>query len=90
MSTRERISELINEVMGGCRPEPPGWEDGQPLFADGIGLASLDFATLVVRLEQETGYDPFRAGDVERLPQTLGELVEIYEQRPGNGETTSQ
>ncbi|MDD4889478.1 MAG: phosphopantetheine-binding protein [Phycisphaerae bacterium] len=52
--------------------------DEQGLFADGVGLDSLDLATLVVRLEQATGRDPFRSGECDRLPRTVGELVSIY------------
>ena len=64
--------------------DPGSLEDSRGLFADGIGLDSLDFATVVVYLEQRLGFDPFRAGQVDRLPATVGQLVSIYSgPRPG-------
>lgn len=43
------------------------------------GLDSLGFATLVARLEEDLGYDPFTLMDEPVYPQTFGELVEIYQ-----------
>lgn len=56
--------------------------DGVPVTAasplDGsLGLDSLDFAEVVVRLEQRFGFDPFAHGMVERL-QTVGDLAALY------------
>jgi len=82
---RQIVADTICEVLSDRGRPTPALSDEMSLFADGIGLDSLDFATLVVRLEQQTGYDPFRSGDQEQLPRSLGELVSIYEQRPGNG-----
>jgi acyl carrier protein len=41
------------------------------------GLDSLDIAVLVVRLEEHFGFDPF-AEVLDRYPQTLGEMAELY------------
>lgn len=79
MSTRETIVGLIEETLKQSGKSAGTMADQDSLFAGGVGLDSLDFATLVVRLEQTTGYDPFRDGDVQRLPRSLGELVGIYE-----------
>lgn len=79
MSTRETIVGLIEETLKQSGKSAGAMADQDSLFAGGVGLDSLDFATLVVRLEQTTGYDPFRDGDVQRLPRSLGELVGIYE-----------
>ena len=46
------------------------------LFADGIGLDSLQTAELSVTLEDELGRDPFSAG---LLPQSVGEIVDFYQ-----------
>lgn len=43
------------------------------------GLDSLGFAILVIRLEEELGYDPFVMMDVPVYPRTLSEFVEIYQ-----------
>jgi acyl carrier protein len=43
------------------------------------GLDSLGFATLVARLEDELGVDPFSADEDVDLPITLGDFVQVYE-----------
>ncbi len=53
-------------------------EDDTALFDS--GLDSLGFAVLIVRLEEELGYDPFVLMDEPIYPQTLGDFVAIYEQ----------
>jgi acyl carrier protein len=42
------------------------------------GLDSLGFAILVVKLEEELGYDPFVMMEDAVYPKTFGEFVEIY------------
>ena len=42
------------------------------------GLDSLGFATLVVRLEEELGFDPFTMRHDVLYPRTFGEFVAIY------------
>ncbi|MCG3178506.1 MAG: hypothetical protein BIFFINMI_00834 [Phycisphaerae bacterium] len=79
MQVDERIRELIAEVLRYSNRSAPAMANDALLFGEGIGLESLDFATLVVRLEQELGHDPFRDGTAARLPRTLGELVAIYQ-----------
>lgn len=46
------------------------------LFADGLGLDSLETAELSATLEDEIGHDPFSAGQV---PQTVEELLAFYD-----------
>ncbi len=46
------------------------------------GLDSLCFATIVARLEDELGLDPFSAEEVE-LPITFGDFVKCYEDAGG-------
>ena len=47
-----------------------------------LGLDSLDLAVLVVRAEQQLGFDPFRDGG--GLVATFGQLVDRYESSPGS------
>ncbi len=47
------------------------------LYEEGLGLDSLQTAELSVMLEDELGRDPFSEGE---MPQTLGELVDFYEE----------
>ena len=46
------------------------------LFADGLGLDSLETAELSALLEDDLGTDPFSVGE---LPQTIGEILDFYE-----------
>ena len=45
------------------------------LFADGLGLDSLETAELSATLEDELGSDPFSQGD---MPGTVGEVIAFY------------
>lgn len=46
------------------------------LLGGGLPIDSLDLATLIVELEEITGYDPFHAGFIEF--RTAGELSRLY------------
>jgi acyl carrier protein len=47
------------------------------------GLDSLCFATIVARLEDKLGIDPFSAADDVDLPITLGDFIKCYEDAGG-------
>lgn len=47
-----------------------------PLYADGVGLDSLETAELSAVLEDELGTDPFSA---DQMPQTLREIMSFYD-----------
>lgn len=46
-----------------------------PLYADGVGLDSLETAELSATLEDALGTDPYSA---DEMPQTLAEIVAFY------------
>lgn len=46
-----------------------------PLYADGVGLDSLETAELSAVLEDDHGSDPYSEGTV---PQTLNEILAFY------------
>lgn len=46
-----------------------------PIFADGLGLDSLEAAELSALLEDEFGSDPFSAGD---FAETVGQIYDFY------------
>lgn len=48
------------------------------LFADGIGLDSLETAELSALLEDELGSDPFSDGE---MPNTVAELAAFYDEK---------
>lgn len=51
-----------------------------PLYADGIGLDSLETAELSALLEDEHGSDPFSTGDT--MPETVGDILGFYRAVP--------
>ena len=76
------LKEIIIELMRECA-EITGTEIVSDLNDDTVlletGLDSMGFATLVVRLDQELGMDPFTMTDDVIYPQTFGEFVRLYE-----------
>ena len=58
--------------------------DSTPLLD--CGLDSLAFATLIARLEETLGYDPFSQTADPLYPQTVGDFIHIYEQAGQAGE----
>ena len=48
------------------------------LFADGLGLDSLETAELSALLEDDLGTDPFSLG---QLPQTIAEVLDFYDDK---------
>jgi acyl carrier protein len=69
-----RFLELVNKDV------PDELTDELSLYADGLGLDSLEAAELSAQLEDEFGSDPFstalQAGD--ELPETVGDIVAFY------------
>ncbi len=47
------------------------------------GLDSLCFATIVARLEDELGLDPFGAAEEVELPITFGDFIKCYDDAGG-------
>lgn len=46
------------------------------LLGHNLGLDSLDLATLIVTLQENTRHDPFRSGFI--MFRTVGELVNLF------------
>jgi acyl carrier protein len=46
------------------------------LYADGIGLDSMETAELSALLEDEFGTDPYSS---DEMPQTVGEILAFYD-----------
>jgi acyl carrier protein len=72
-----QVIDVIHAVFrrkGAAAPPPVGPET--PLDGS-LGLDSLDFAEVAVRLEQAFGFDPFSAGTVNRL-RTVADLAALY------------
>jgi acyl carrier protein len=77
---RTAIREEIGTVLKEAGKPAPVIDDSTSLMRGALGLDSMDFAVLVVRLEQRLGRDPFNSTTLEKFPTTVGELAALYEQ----------
>jgi acyl carrier protein len=64
------IQQILGRVRLGADVEPD-----TALFADGLGLDSLETAELSAMLEDAFGKDPFSQG---QMPGTVAELMAFY------------
>lgn len=75
---RTRIIQAMTTIAGEyAQSLRADLNDDTPLLQS--GLDSLGFAILIARLDEELGYDPFTLMSEPVYPQTLGELIAIYE-----------
>jgi hypothetical protein len=74
---QSRIAEILTEIMQ-AKGVPPVAFDAATVLEQ-IGLESLDFAQVVIRMEELTGQDPF-ATATEYQIKTLSDLAAVYDQ----------
>ncbi len=67
--------QVVRDFVSRVKPEAPALELDTPLYADGVGLDSLEAAELSATLEDELGSDPFTA---DEMPQTLRDILAFY------------
>lgn len=80
MSVRSTIASQFEQVAGEQGRKLSRLSDELKLLDS--GLDSLSFALIVVRLEQELGFDPFDVAEDVRFPVTFGDFVRLYENHP--------
>jgi acyl carrier protein len=71
-----RVIEVIRAVFANKGLEPPELA-ADTVLDRSLGLESIDFAELVLRLEREFGEDPFAEGDVPAI-RTIHDLAGLY------------
>ena len=69
---RDEVGRMIQEKGA----EIPAWDAETEFLSGALPFDSLDLATLIVRLEELTGKDPFRNGFVEF--RKMRELAALY------------
>lgn len=79
MITQDRILDVIARIVEHRGTQVPVMTEASDLYQGGIGLDSLDAATLSALLEQEFGHDPYSEG---RFPRTIGDILAFYQQQP--------
>lgn len=74
----ERVIAELQRILAD-KGEPHGPIAPGSLLLDGdLAIDSLDLATLVVALEEQTGREPFKAGF--RMFTTVGELATLFDE----------
>jgi acyl carrier protein len=76
-SNEAAVIQILQVIIESKQLPVPPITPGTALEAR-LGLESLDFAELVVRLEEATGKDPFANGDAPHI-QTVSDLAALYD-----------
>jgi acyl carrier protein len=77
MSLRSTIQSQFEKVARDQKRKLARLSDDLKLLDS--GLDSLSFALIVMRLEEELGFDPFDLSDEMKFPVTFGDFVDLYE-----------
>ena len=80
MLSRDGLTQAILQIIGETLVAKDLSAQGLGLDSpvdSSLGLDSLDWAAVVVRIEMETGVDPFAEGTIGGL-KTVSDLVELY------------
>jgi hypothetical protein len=81
VSIRTVVYDRVKSVADQQRKVLPPLSDGLRMLES--GLDSLCIAILIANLDDELNLSPFDADDVE-IPETLGDLVRVYEDASEN------
>lgn len=74
----KQIETILGNMAQGKGLAMPKVDADTQLLGGALPIDSLDLATLVVELEQATGFDPFKRGFINF--RTVGELAKLYQQ----------
>jgi hypothetical protein len=76
VENQNRIVEVLHEIFKTKGLAAPAL--GPETVLDKLGLESLDFAQVVIRMEEITGKDPFATGSDFQI-KTLADLARFYD-----------
>lgn len=76
MTSSQQVEQVVRDFVRRVKPDSPDPDLDTPLYADGVGLDSLEAAELSAVLEDEFGTDPFQS---EELPVSLRAIVAFYD-----------
>lgn len=77
--TPAEVEKVVRDFVARVKPEAPEVAADTPLYADGVGLDSLETAELSATLEDELGSDPYSS---EPMPQTLADITAYFAGAP--------
>jgi len=72
-----RVVETLRAIFKAKSEDPPPMDEQTPVDRS-LGLESLDFAELAVRLEEQYARDPFSEGETPPI-RTVSDLAKLYE-----------
>jgi acyl carrier protein len=81
MGESQRVEDTLRSFLERMDKDT-AFDRSTPLYADGLGLDSLQTAELSAVLEDELGTDPFSA---DTMPQTVGDIVDFYDAAVAKG-----
>ncbi len=81
MTNREMILEILAQLRSDKGLPPRPLSDSDSIGEEGLGLDSLDMATLIAALDARLNFDPFAHG-TPRF-QTLGDLIRLFDGQGG-------
>jgi len=76
-NTETKVIEQMCEVFRNKDQEPAALTP-ETLVDGSLGLESLDFAELAIRLERVFGRDPFARGTIPSI-RTIADLAKLYD-----------
>lgn len=76
-----QICAILTRVLKAKGIDQSVFKPEDPLYETGLGLDSLDAATLAAMLDNEFATDPYNSGE---FPQTIAEIVSFYATRKSN------
>jgi len=85
-TTVQRVIACMEEVLRNKGVDPPTLAASTKLNRQ-LGLDSLDYAELVIRLELEFGNDPFQDGHLPEL-RSVSDLAALYEPGTSHGQAS--
>jgi acyl carrier protein len=72
----QRLEDIIRDIATAKGAAVPKLTESTLLLGDQLPIDSLDLASVVVQMEEATGYDPFSEGFIEF--RTAGDLARLY------------
>ncbi len=75
MSDAAAVTAAISSFLDRIE-KPAEFDASTPLYADGLGIDSLETAELSALLEDEFGTDPFNSA--AEMPETVGDILSFY------------
>ncbi len=72
----EQLEAIIRDIARSKGASVPKLTESTLLLGDNLPIDSLDLASVVVQLEEATGYDPFSEGFIEF--RTASDLARLY------------